>query len=116
MAVAHAAVTAGVEIIDVPDADSAVAEAAGPTLVTGVAGTEAVDGLVVAWLVVAAVPTGSVAGTGTFDGTVVVIEAVVAGIGTVAGTVDETTAIAVLVTGAEIDVVDAVLVISLDLL
>ena len=99
-----------------PNADSAVAEAAGPTLVTGVAGTEAVAGLVVAGLVVPVVPTGSVAGTGTVDGTVDVIEAVVAGIGTVVGTVDEATAIAVLVTGAEIDVVAAVLVISLDLL
>jgi len=95
----------------VPVADSAVAEAVGPTLVTSVAGTEAVAGLVVA-----AVPTGSVAGTGTVDGTVDVIEAVVAGIGTVAGTVDKTTAIAVLVTGAEIDVATAVLEISLDLL
>ena len=48
-----------------PVADSAVAEAVGPTLVTSVAGTEAVAGLVVA-----AVPTGSVDGTGTVDGTV----------------------------------------------
>ena len=48
-----------------PVADSAVAEAVGPTLVTSVAGTEAVAGLVVA-----AVPTGSVAVTGTVDGTV----------------------------------------------
>ena len=39
-----------------------------------------------------------------------------AGIGTMAGTVDETTAIAVLVTCAEIDVATAVLEISLDLL
>ena len=99
-----------------PNADSAVAEAAGPTLVTSVAGTEAVAGLVVAGLVVPVVPTGSVAGTGTVDGTVDVIEAVVAGIGTVVGTVDEATEIADLVTGAEIDVVAAVLVISLDLL
>ena len=109
--VAHAAVTEGVEIIDVPVADSAVSKAAGLTLVTSVAGTEAVAGLVVA-----AVPTGPVAGTGTVDGTVGVIEAVVTGIGTVAGTVDQTTAITVLVTGAEIEVATAELEISLDLL